>query len=231
MPPLALPAPYPPDPSRLQQARADRAEREAKERKKKRQPCRTRKPWFAPTGLYSWYCIGTAFCGYAITEVETGMQACSQQECAGAQRAHTHAHTHTHRHALTHTYAHTHRPQPSGPTAASLYTTPASAPPPSSFPPLSSPSMHSQPLQSPPPPTSPATPNFAPSIAPTPSLSPAPQQQQYHAAEMAAPMPLINAPRSIELIQEEMRLSTNATQQSLAMLLMQLQNERSTYGV
>jgi len=105
MPPLALPAPYPPDPSRLQQARADRAEREAKERKKKRQPCRTRKPWFAPTGLYSWYCIGTAFCGYAITEVETGMQACSQQECAGAQRAHTHAHTHTHRH--THIRAHT----------------------------------------------------------------------------------------------------------------------------
>ena len=38
--------------------KADRAEQEAKERKNKRQPCRTCKPWFALTGLYSWHCIG-----------------------------------------------------------------------------------------------------------------------------------------------------------------------------
>jgi hypothetical protein len=45
---------FPPDPVRLQ-ARADRAEQEAKARKNKdSQPCRTRKPYFDPTGL----CIG-----------------------------------------------------------------------------------------------------------------------------------------------------------------------------
>ena len=53
MPHRTPPAPFPPDPVRLQ-ARADRAEQEAKARKNKdSQPCRTRKPWFDPTGLYT----------------------------------------------------------------------------------------------------------------------------------------------------------------------------------
>jgi hypothetical protein len=111
----ALPAPTPPDHTRLQQARADRAEREAKERKFKRQPCRTRNLGLHPR-LLNWYCIGTAFCGYANNEVETGMQAAlmQQQKCAGAQRAHIHRRTHrcthaqTHMHRRTHARTHTH---------------------------------------------------------------------------------------------------------------------------
>ena len=106
MSPLAPPAPFPPDPACLQQARADWAEQEAKERKNKdSQPCRTRKPWFTPHSCT--VCTALAFCGYATNKVDrdASMLSCSSRN---AQAHNMHTHVHTHIHTQTHTCAGTH---------------------------------------------------------------------------------------------------------------------------
>jgi hypothetical protein len=71
----ALPAPSPPDPARLQQERTGLSERQNSARTRASHAGLATR--FAPTGLYGWHSIGTAFCGYATNEVETEMQACS----------------------------------------------------------------------------------------------------------------------------------------------------------
>ena len=106
--PPAPPAPSLPHTALLQQARADRAKQEAKERK-------NNLLWRSragltnlalPPGLYRWYCISTALCGYATNIVETGTQACSHAAAEMCRRT-TCTHERTHRHTLTCTDAHT----------------------------------------------------------------------------------------------------------------------------